>query len=589
MDSGSDIHSDRQGRSLVMFLAGFIVLLAVLGCLVTPTVSATSAPEEPRHGLDNETFHSLWSTTPNGVYPDANTTPEELRNTSDISFRQPPDAVETWNHNEYDRFPTTDDDVSVWPNGTETKTSPDTGGSHQNGWIKDGYIELFAVSPSTTLHRSSDDTITYIPRNGTVIAHADYRYDPPPPPYTITNEETRITYYSESSSIESTTVNGNSVPPTDTLYYNYTDLSTDETSITVTATFEASITKKTETLVCPEDDPCYWETTDVTTFTDELAVTDSLSATVYDPIITGFHSQLNDSTTDVEVGATDPWQGVELPSNESIHTNWRFYAGRDAAWDAMKVNSNPDDSPDFDLPSDPPAQPLKTHAYPSSYGSTADTKPFSETQLLNADGPDYTAPPLPPGVDLDTVNGSYNATAGFAFQSDLSSSDNLTAHGIVNGYTREIPVTVLDEQLYTNTTLNATITNQTNTHMTVAFNLTANHSGTPVDTSDTSGYIAIGGEQVDTNASGQAVATVPNAPMTAEYQPSPYYETFDPYRPSSTWVTPEPVIGGFIGVLNDLFTVMFLFGLFFLPLFILDRILDADVWPPWKGVWRELF
>jgi hypothetical protein len=344
----------------------------------------------------------------------------------------------------------------------------------------------------------------------------------------------------------------------------------------------------TERKICPANQSCYWKSTN-TTYTDELSVTDSTSVEVYDPVITGAHSQLNDSTTDIELGASEPWQGVELPSNETVLTNWRYFAGRDTDWDGLNINTNAGSSPSYTLPSNPPAQPLQTHAFPSSFGSTAETDSFSETQLLNADGPGYNPPLLPGGVDIDPVDSQYNTTAGFAFRASLSPTANLTAYGLVNGYRREIPVAALTEKFYTNTTLNATVTNQTNAQMTVAFELTDNATGAPVDTSGTSGRIEIGGKQVDTNASGQAVATVPNAPMTAEYQPSPYYETFDHYRPSSATVLPEPVIGSFTSVLNDVFTIVFLFGLFFSPLFILDRILDADIWPPWKNVWRELF
>lgn len=585
MRSGSHARCRRRHPLSVARLAGLTLLLVAVGCLVVaPAVSASPAPEEPRHGLDNETFHGLWSKTSNGAYPAANTTPEELRNRSDVSFKRPPDAVETWNTNEYTRFPSTGSGVSVWPNGTSTV---------DDGYIKDAYVELFAVSPSTTVHRSPGDTVTYVPQNGTVIAHADFRYDPPPPPYSRTSgsgcSATKYTWYGEDKSIKSVAVNGNSVPATDTIYYNYTGLSRGPNTISVSVTFFGEITKKTESRVCPQNAPSYWTTVDVTTYTDEPTVTDAVLVSAYDPIITGFHSQLNHSTTDVEVGATAPWQGVTIPGNESIRTNWRYFAARDTAWDNFSNSTNSGGSPSLSLPSNPPAQPLQTHAYPSSFGPIADTNPFSATQLLNADGPSYTAPSLPSGVDLDTVNGSYTATAGFAFRSNLSRNDNITAHGIVNGYDREIPVRSMTAQHYTNTTLNATITNQTSSNMTVRFNLTANGTGNPIDTSSTSGHIEIGGKQVDTNASGIAVATVANAPLPAEYQPSPYYETINPYRPSSAYVVPEPVVGSFLSVLNDLFMVVFLFGLFFMPLFILDRILDADVWPPWKEVWRELF
>lgn len=599
MSSGSHADSGRQRRSIGMcFLrAGAILVVgACLAVLFLPSVSATPAPEEPRHGLNNETFHTLWSNTSNGAYPNSNTTIEELRNRTDVSFQNPPKAVNRWNKNEYDRFPKTGKKVSVAPTGATQKNSPSTEGPHQNGWIKDAYVEIFSVTPLTKTLRNDTETTNYTTDNGTLIAHTDYRYEPPPPPYSRTIgsgcSATRISWYGESHGISDISVSHSGYNTTNsTIVADYT-LSPGASDLLVTVEVTAQITKKTESKVCPDESPSYWATTDVTTYTDSVTVRDRQAVTPHSGRVTMARSNLSAGTTEFYTLRFTPWRGISLPSGDRVVGNWRFYTARDPAWDGLDVTANSGTVPNLSLPSRPPAQPLQTIAFPYRYGPIANGPDGGLTQKLelrNYSGTERNSPTLPANVSVEPSNGSYIQANLISFRTTGGTPANITTSGLVTNTSNTLPLHSIFNAPRVNTTLNTTIKNTSSSSTVFSVRLTA--GGAPVHTAPTSGHLLVNGREVDTNESGEALVAVTRTPATVKYVPRPFHEVtpFMGHEPATTTVTPRPSIPGVVAVLNGLFRFVLLTGLFFMPLFILDRIVDADVWPPWKGVWRELF
>jgi hypothetical protein len=558
----------------------------------TVSVAAdTPAPEHPRHGIDNETFHSLWSNTSNGAYPNANTTIEELRNRTDVSFQNPPTAVNRWNKHEYDRFPKTGKKVSVAPTGATRKDSPTTGGSHQNGWLKDAYVEIFSVTPLTTTLTNDTETRYYTTDNGTLIAHADYRYEPPPPPYSRTVgsgcSATKYSWYGESHGISDVSVAHLGYNATNSTIFAAYTLSPGAAELTVTVDITAEITKQTESKVCPDDAPSYWTTTDVTTYTDSVTVEDRQAVTPHSGTVTIGRSNLSGGTTDFSAIRFTPWRGISLPNGDRVVGNWRFYTVRDPAWDGIDVTANSGTTPNLSVPSHPPAQPLQTVAFPYRYGPTANGPaggPAQKLELLNYSGPKRTSPTLPTNVTVESSNGTYVQTERVSFRTAGGAPANVTTSGLVTNTSKTRPLASIYNTPRVNTSLNATISNTTSSSMTLLVQLTAN--GTPVHTAPTSGHLLVNGREIDTNASGEVLVSVARTPTTIEYLPRPFHEVTPPvgHEASSTTVTPSPSIPGLGGVLDRLFQFVFLMVLFFSPLFLLDRILGVNLWPPWQDL-----
>lgn len=601
MDSDSDIYTDRQSQPPARCLRCATAVLVVVSCLailcIPSAASGTPAPEEPRHGLDNETFYTLWSNTSNGAYPNANTTIEEVRNRTDVSFQNPPRAVDQWNKHEYDRFPKTGKKVSVAPTGATRKNSPTIDGDpSQNGWIRDAYVEIFSVTPLTTTLTSDTEVKHYTTENGTLIAHADYRYDPPPPPYSKTSGSGcgagKTTWLGESHQISDVSVSHSGYDSTSsTITAKYT-LPPGASELTVTVDITASITKKSETKKCPPIGPSKWVTTDVTTYTDSVTVEDSQAVTQHSGTVTIGRSNLSGGTTDFSAIRFTPWRGISLPNGDRVVGNWRFYTARDPAWDEIDVTTNSATTPTPSVPSHPPAQPIQTVAFPYRYGPIANGPDGGRTeklQLLNYSGSERTSPTLPESVTVEPSNESYVQAERVSFRTTDGAPTNVTTSGLVTNTSNTRSLSSIYNAPRINTSLNTTIKSSNSSGTTLSVNLTAD--GTPIHTAPTSGHLLVNGREVETNATGEVIVSVPRTPVTIEYVPRPFHEVTPPvgHEATTTTVTSYPSIPGVVAAINGLFSFALLTGLFFMPLFILDRILDADVWPPWKGVWQELF
>lgn len=551
-----------------------VVMVVTLLVGVSGTGAAeTPAPTEPRHELDNGTFHALWSNTPDGAYPNATTAIEQIRNNSDVSFQSPPDEVGTWNRQEFDQFPTTGDEQSVIPAGATTDS---------DGWIEDAYVELFAVTPSTKLHTGSGTT-TYAPPNGTIRAHTDYRYDPPT--HLDGSGDIRISWYDESSKIEDIDVAYSDYDRTTSdIVAPYSSLPPGRHTLRVAVEIEASIDREIEEYICRtvgNSTVCDWETQSYRTLDDSVTVADTQPVSTYDPSTTASQTPLDDSRVGVAVRRSQPWQGVTLPDGETVRGGWRFYTARDSAWDDITVAAN-DGSDSVSTTYDPPAQPVQTHAYPSSFGS--ETTSAATAELVHTGGPTQSPPPtLPPNVDLSVATGNYTDTRQVVFAGPLADSDTLQFNGIVANRTVERNLSTIPEQPYEETRLSYSILEQTNQRLTVRLSLTT-ANGTPIMTNGTAGHIEAAGTTAQTNSSGIATMTLPRGPLTARFDPAPFYTTATPKRASDVYITPKPVYGSVTTILNEGFKLVVLLLLFFAPLFFLDRILGINLWPPWQDL-----
>src|SRR6056297_1114442 len=122
----------------------------------TPANSDSAIPDDgPDYGVNNSTFQRLWSEDiDNGNlsaddFGDANVTSRSefirrLAQSTDIPFTRPPQAAGDWNRGDFDDYTPGNQRSSVHPIGASLTDGV---------YIKDAYVSIFAIQPSTILHR----------------------------------------------------------------------------------------------------------------------------------------------------------------------------------------------------------------------------------------------------------------------------------------------------------------------------------------------------------------------------------------------------------------------------------------------------
>ncbi|WP_276256476.1 hypothetical protein [Halomontanus rarus] len=162
----------------------FVSTIAVFVGGVTAQSGPASNPDNasaipdygPAYGVENSTFQVLWSEDiDNGNlsiddFEGTNVSSDgefatRLAQSTDVSFEHPPDAVATWNDGDFDGFSPGGEDESVHPDGASLEDGE---------YIKDAYVELYAVQPSTILHEDNG-TSQYVDPDGDILAISDYR------------------------------------------------------------------------------------------------------------------------------------------------------------------------------------------------------------------------------------------------------------------------------------------------------------------------------------------------------------------------------------------------------------------------------
>ena len=230
-----------------------------MGATATSAVkSAPVPPPDPDHGVNNSTYYTLWSgdkdepaASQQAVWSNQSiSVMQEIARRTDVPFNSPPKAVEQWNRGDLSDFPHTTANTSIHPpNATLTDGT----------FVKDAYVEVFTIQPSTHLRQSPTDQSLYVGPNGTVLGTVDYRVERPAN-YTI--RETQVTRTLERAQIREvrlevdgvveTTVAGTHTPT-----LNYSELSEypgQSHKITLGAEIAVTVRKKTKTCTARGND-----------------------------------------------------------------------------------------------------------------------------------------------------------------------------------------------------------------------------------------------------------------------------------------------------------------------------------------------
>ncbi|WP_256301583.1 hypothetical protein [Haloarchaeobius salinus] len=181
-------------------------------------------------------------------------------------------------------------------------------------------------------------------------------------------------------------------------------------------------------------------------------------------------------------------------------------------------------------------RPLQVHAFPRPAGARVSEgiQPNWSRPLLAIDhreATQQTAPTVPENFHVSSGE-PYPTTSQLAVSSTVLGAEDfeqVTIHGIVHSHSRTVSAETVRTVRATN--VSVTVLESDTTEATVQVRVRENATGAPV----TSGVVHIGSRNASLNASGVAVVTVSNPPdiVEARYEPAAWWDTTQPYAPSS--------------------------------------------------------
>lgn len=538
--------------------------------IAMPSVAGT--PDEPPpnstdHGVNASTFPTLWSGDVDGRVEFSNDSGPrgQLAARTDVPFDSPPTAVARWNRGDHAEFPATNDSTSIHP--------PDA--SLTDGVvIKDAYVELFAIQPSTRVRLTPDDQPHYVAPNGTVRATVDYRLDRPPVPNATVDWEHRID--TVRLLVDGEVVDSSTGSHTPTLAYTFPDSYRDgEHTITIEAEIEATPT--VTALECNNDNRTCTPGSAVSA--ERLTVRDSVTVTPYDLTVSGFRARYPNGDLGLVLFKSKPWLGYRLPGGD-VRGVWRFYTARDADWDTLVYSTD-----DGTATVNSTLVPLRVYAYPIETGPTP--SPRGDVTIIDAFGDTREPPSLPSAVNLDVLTQPYTASFGLATRIDADrtttpfADDDIRTLGLVRGVSTTPSESAIIETPIDRANLTLSVVNRSDDSLTVHARLVASESGQPIGTRDRDGYLVIAGERFNTTVDGTVTATLPrqDGTVSGRFVPGPWWLEDRGYTAASDAVYVDGTIIHFVQVLYRISVPV---TLFFGAVFLIDRITGWHLWPPWR-------
>ncbi|NHN48015.1 hypothetical protein G9464_10445 [Halostella sp. JP-L12] len=539
-------------------------------------------PNETDHGVNETTFHALWSgdvdIADSENLTDGNRSEmAELAMLTDIPFNAPPRDIERWNSGDHREFPETSPDVSIHPRNTTLE---------DGRFVKDAYVDVFAIQPSTRAQVSAENQPLYVAPNGSLLATLDYRVRRPVDTETDTR---RSTWSIDSHEIAETRllVDGDVETTrrgTHTPRLGYTSLdSYVGTNHTLAVEADIAVTLEHNVTVCvnESDDGCEeWNTT-ITHPTETLTVNTSRPVSLYTLRVSGFAGQYPNGDQGIVAYNNQPWAGYSLPGG-GVQGVWRFYSARDRDWDVLVHRTSADQ---WETRS--PLQPLQVYAYPSEIGPTTDR---GRVEILATHGRELEPGSMPENVELDAVTAPYTASFGLATRTELDDPSarnvidkHVTADGIVRGVSTNVTATHFVDVPINESTLTVAVTNVTDETVTATVRLRDAATGEPIATADREGVVVLNGERVQTNASGIAVLTLPRSGdgVTARYEPAQWWRHEQGYVGDSDTAY---VRGTVLQTISTVYRILVPVATVLVVVYVLDRLTSWGIWPPWRGM-----
>lgn len=546
--------------------------------VTAPTVHAH--PEEsPDHGINETTFHTLWSGDRDTVRNTSGPWPamKTLAETTDIPVNRPPPAVDRWNRGDLDDFPATDADRSFYPPGVTREDSQ---------YIADAYAAIFALSPSTRARLTPRSQPLYVPPNGSLLGTVDYRVDLPDDERSSDREtdweleihrivETRL----EIDGDVAQRAEGTHTPTFEfsTLDAYPGDVHALALVAEIRITAEKRVRTKRQECETTGNVTTCWTVWDErrSYHTDSITVRDTVTVTEYDLSVGGFVGRYPDGALGLVVYKNRPWLGYSVPAG-AVHGVWRFYTARDPSWDRL-IERTASGATDHHSP----LHPLQVTAYPIETGPT--TTPARTITMLETYGIETIPPTLSEEISLDVLSDRYIASYGIATRVDTSTEhpSTVTVYGLVRGVELQTNTAALTEIHINRSELTLTVLNTTAETVTVEVTLRDRTTGEPINTNRRAGSIVINGERINTATDGTVRTTLPRPAggIAARYEPGQWWY----HRPG--YVGDAEVVyvqGTVIQIVSTLYQIGIPVSLFLLGTFLIDRITGWDLWPPWR-------
>lgn len=565
----------RDGIHLVIF--GFVLLFALAS--VTPT--AAHPPTHPDHGVDPVVYYTLWSgdfDKTEAIQLDVGSKEtaaavRTLGRTTDVPFDEPPAAVERWNRGDHDEFPETDVRTSIHPR--DVRLTDVT-------FVRDAYVAVFAVQPSTRALISRDKQPLYIGPEGELLGTVDYRIELPPG--TIGPNRT-VDWRLRNHGIVGTRLllDGHPIATgagthTPVLKYEL-DTSGTTRTLTVEAEIAVAVTRKVRSCHTHHNNTsaCIGWRTSIDHRKEAVTVRESIEVVPYDLSLTGAWGRYPDGDLGVVLYRDQPWLGYVMPGG-GVHGVWRFYSARVDRWDRLLVSTVTGSTDRHS-----PLHPLQVHAYPFEPGPTAE--PRDGITILETYGRVTEPQTLPTDVHLDVIEASYTSSYGIATRTDTPPTTGLEveADGLVRGVRSRVDTDDLRAVPIHESAVALSVLNTTHDTVTVRVELTDADTSRPIQTRGRRGYVLLNGHRVETDGSGTVTTTIPRpfGGISARFQPGPWWPEPVGYVGSSTVVY---VRGTRIGTLLVFYEVGVPTGLMLLGVFLIDRVTGWGLWPPWRLV-----
>ncbi|ELZ88837.1 hypothetical protein C453_01200 [Haloferax elongans ATCC BAA-1513] len=483
----------------------------------------------PAYDIENETFQRLWSDDADSENlslddfdGDAESKSEFIRRltrSTDTPFEQPPRAVEQWNRGDFDDYS---------PGDRTTSVHPASASLSDGTVIKDAFVSIFAVQPSTVLHHRTGTT-QHVAPDGDVLALSDYRVVIPEGDDTGLRREK---WSLKRTSTDITLSAGDRTHDTGrghTATLDYAGLSgSPEVTVTaeITAEFDHHIRECEDwnrTL-----DTCRggWETeTHHPSFSKTVSTSRDVVVNRLDGVSgsrVGFDTA--PSRTGAVVSPATPWTTIAVADDTRIRSNWWFYSAGTPGWRTMESDTATGSSRAASS-----VRPLQVHAYPSKMAPSVPSESETDRHLTieKTWGPEQAGPSLPPNVDLDTADPYTHAESVAVSSETLDGEDfrEVEVHGIVRGQSRTVSLSSHRTVRETNLTLAVVESNAT--HATVLASVANNATGDPV----TTGRVEIESQTTTLNSSGEGVVTLTNPPalVRGQYDPTEWWRTTEPH------------------------------------------------------------
>lgn len=529
-------------RTTVATLAVLLVSGAAL-TVVTGTAASASdyvIPDDAPGPLNESSYHRYWADDADdnslnmSDFDGENATSRteferRLARTTDIPFDHPPAAVEDWNSDDFGDYD---------PGGTDASVHPENATLRDWHYIKDGFVEIFAIQPSTIL--VENETSHHVAPEGEVRATSDYRIELPEDDTTGPHRQSWSVLSSRIKSLElsanNTTLDSGSGHQATFEYSSLSGRPTLTVEANITATIRRVTRRCTDWNYTSNNCEGTWEKSslDIPTARQPSVSRDAVvnKITGVDGRRVRFEKDAN--LTGANVHPDTRWSEITVDGDVRARSNWWFYSAGKTGWRGMVTETESGASKENSS-----VRPLQVHAFPSEeepYVPGTGANGTTKLKIEETWGTNHSGPSSPPNIDLDAADPYENADsiALSSTELDRDSFQEVSVDGVVRGQSQTVPLA--NEAVVRETELELSFSEMNSTRATVLAEVTENETGEPV----TSGTVTVLGQTSSVNASGEAVFTLarPRSFILGEYTPVHWWRTTDPVASSSDYARP---------------------------------------------------